>query len=148
MIDPDYKPISVLRQCELMEISRSTYYYEPKRESTENLGLMRIIDEIHLKHPFYGAPRMAVHLSNQLEQPINKKRVARLMQLMNIRSVLPKPNTSKPEKGHKIFPYLLTGKVIEKPNQVWSTDITYIPMSKGFLYLVAVMDWFSRFVLA
>ncbi len=148
LIDSEYDQLSISRQCELLDIHRSGYYYKPVGESEDNLALMRLIDEAHTKYPFYGSPRMTHHLANQMGKPLNVKRVARLMRKMNIRSVLPRPNTSQPAEGHKIYPYLLRGLEIEKPNQVWSTDITYIPMARGFLYLTAVMDWFSRFVLA
>ncbi len=140
LIEPSNKQLSISRQCELLSIHRSAYYYKSVPESKQNLELMKRLDEEHIKYPFYGYRRMTKHLGTQLDSPLNAKRVARLMRKMNIRSVLPKPNTSKPAKGHKIFPYLLRGLKIEHPNQVWSTNITYIPMMSGFLYLVAVMD--------
>ncbi len=121
---------------------RSTYYYDPCLESAENLRLLRQLDELYLECPFYGSRRMAVTLG------VNRKRVQRLMRILGIEAIYPKPNLSRPAPGHEIYPYLLRGLEIERPNQVWSTDITYIPMRGGFLYLVAVMDWFSRFVLS
>ena len=121
---------------------RSSYYYQPRPESAENLRLLRRIDELYLERPFFGSRRMAAGLK------ANRKRIQRLMRIMGIEAHYPKPNLSRPAPGHQIYPYLLRGLSIERPNQVWSTDITYIPMRGGFLYLVAVMDWFSRFVLS
>ena len=121
---------------------RSTYYYQPRPESAENLRLLRRLDELYLECPFFGSRRMAVTLE------VNRKRIQRLMRILGIEALYPKPNLSRPAPGHEIYPYLLRGVSIERPNQVWSTDITYIPMRGGFLYLVAVMDWFSRFVLS
>ena len=121
---------------------RSTYYYQPRPESAENLRLLRRLDELYLECPFFGSRRMAVTLE------VNRKRIQRLMRILGIEALYPKPNLSRPAPGHEVYPYLLRGVSIERPNQVWSTDITYIPMQGGFLYLVAVMDWFSRFVLS
>jgi len=126
----------------LLGLPRSTYYYQPRPESAENLRLLRRLDEVYLDYPFYGSRRMAVVLE------VNRKRVQRLMRILGIEALYPKPNLSRPAPGHEIYPYLLRGVAIERPNQVWSTDITYLPMHGGFLYLVAVMDWFSRFVLS
>jgi putative transposase len=134
--------LSIQRQCELLELPRSTYYYTPLAESAENLRLMRRIDELYLLRPFFGSRKLAVELG------VNRKRVQRLMRIMGIEAHYPKPNLSRPEPGHQVYPYLLRGVKIEHPNHVWSTDITYIPMHGGFLYLVAVMDWFSRFVIS
>lgn len=139
--------LTIGRQCELLGIARSSYYYQPKGESWENLILMELIDRLHLIHPYWGRPQMTQNL-RRMGLWVNHKRIGRLMRLMNIRSVLPKPNTSKPNEAHEIYPYLLRGLEIESPNQVWSIDITYIPMPRGFLYLVAIIDWFSRYVLA
>lgn len=147
-IEKDHEQLSITRQCSLLGLNRSTYYYEAIGESEENLRLMRLIEEQHLKHPYYGSPRMSLLLSELEGNSINEKRVARLMRLMRIRSVLPKPNLSKPALGHQIYPYLLRGLSVERSNQVWSTDITYIPMKRGFLYLCAVIDWYSRYVLS
>jgi putative transposase len=132
----------VQRQCELLGLPRSTYYYQPRAETEENLRLLRQIDELYLQRPFFGSRRMAVTLG------VNRKRVQRLMRIAGIEAIYPKPNLSRPAPGHEIYPYLLRGVSIDRPNHVWSTDITYIPMRGGFLYLVAVMDWFSRFVLS
>ena len=141
-IDPHHSELSVQRQCELLGLPRSTYYYQPRPESAENLRLMRRLDELYLNCPFFGSRRMAVTLG------VNRKRMQRLMAILGIEAHYPKPNLSRPAPGHEVYPYLLRGVSIERPNQVWSTDITYIPMRAGFLYLVAVMDWFSRFVLS
>ena len=130
------------RQCELLGLPRSTYYYQPRAESTENLRLMRRLDELYLECPFFGSRRMAVKLG------VNRKRMQRLMRILGIEAHYPKANLSRPAPGHEVYPYLLRGVSIERPNQVWSTDITYVPMRAGFLYLVAIMDWFSRFVLS
>jgi putative transposase len=134
--------LTIERQCELLGLPRSTYYYQPQPESAQNLRLLRRLDELYLERPFFGSRRMAVTLG------VNRKRIQRLMDILGIEALYPKPNLSRPAAGHEIYPYLLRGLVIERPNQVWSTDITYIPMRSGFLYLVAVMDWFSRFVLS
>lgn len=141
-IDPQHPELSVQRQCELLGLPRSTYYYQSRPESAENLRLMRRLDELYLEWPFFGSRRMAVTLG------VNRKRIQRLMYILGIEALYPKPNLSRPAPGHEVYPYLLRGVSIERPNQVWSTDITYIPMRAGFLYLVAVMDWFSRFVLS
>jgi putative transposase len=146
-VDPDQAEISVRRQCELLGINRSGLYYQPVGESEENLMLMRLIDEEYTRHPFYGSRRMAVSLCDQGHE-VNRKRVSRLMEVMGIEALYPKPRLSQPGEGHKIYPYLLKGVEVTRVNQVWSTDITYIRMAEGFLYLVAVMDWFSRFVLS
>jgi putative transposase len=139
--------ISISRQCELLSLSRSTYYYQPKGESPRNLELMSIIDKLYIQHPEYGYPMMTEALRRRGHN-VNEKRISRLMRLMNIQSVLPKPNTSKPNKEHKKYPYLLRNRIIRRPQEVWATDITYIPMEKGFLYLTVVMDWYSRFILS
>jgi putative transposase len=134
--------LTIQQQCKLLGLPRSTYYYEPRLESAENLRLLRRLDELYLKYPFFGSRRMAVTLK------VNRKRIQRLMRILGIEALYPKPNLSRPAPGHEIYPYLLRGVSIERPNQVWSTDITYVPMQGGFLYLVAVMDWFSRFVIS
>ena len=134
--------LSVQRQCELLGLPRSTYYYPPRPESAENLRLLRKLDALYMDFPFFGSRRMAVMLE------VNRKRIQRLMRILGIEALYPKPNLSRPAPGHEVYPYLLRGVSIERPNQVWSTDITYIPMRAGFLYLVAIMDWFSRFVLS
>lgn len=134
--------MSVRRKCELLGLPRSTYYHQPQPESAENLALLRRIDELYLERPFYGSRKLAVELG------VNRKRVQRLMRILGIEAHYPKPHLSRPAPGHKVYPYLLRDVVIQRPNHVWSTDITYLPLRGGFLYLVAVMDWFSRFVLS
>jgi putative transposase len=146
-VDRDHDRISVRRQCELLGISRGTLYYKPLGESEENRRLMRLIDEQYTRTPFFGSRKMVAWLAQQ-GFPVNRKRVSRLMQVMGLEAVYPKPRLSQPGEGHKIYPYLLRGVSIERVNQVWSTDITYIRMAQGFAYLVAVMDWHSRFVLS
>jgi putative transposase len=138
---------SVRAQCRLLSVSRSGYYYEACPEHPENLRLMRRMDELHLRHPVYGSPRLTAELRREGWE-INRKRVVRLMGVMGIEAIYPKANRSQPGPGHEIYPYLLRGKTVTGPDQVWSSDITYIPMRFGFMYLVAVMDWWSRFVLA
>jgi putative transposase len=147
MIEPDEPVLSVRRQCELLDLNRSTYYYVPATESPLNLTLMRLIDEQYMRTPFYGWPRMTVYLQNQ-GYTINHKRIQRLMHKMDIQAIYPKPSLSKANPEHKVYPYLLRELTITHPNQVWSTDITYIPMRNGFMYLVAIIDWYSRYVLA
>ena len=139
--------LPITRQCELLSLNRSTVYYQLQDVSEMDLKLMRRIDEMHLKRPFYGSRRIRDWLQDE-GYDVNRKRVQRLMRQMGIRALYPKPRTSKPGKGHKIYPYLLRDLVIDRPNQVWATDITYIPMAKGFVYLVAVIDWYSRKVLS
>jgi len=131
----------------LLGVCRASWYYQPVGESEENLRLMRLMDEQYTRVPFYGSRKMTAWLRIQGYE-VNRKRVSRLMELMGIEAVYPKPNLSRAAEGHKIYPYLLRGVAIERVNQVWSTDITYIRMAHGFAYLVAVMDWFSRFVLS
>lgn len=138
--------LSVVGQCELLQIHRSGLYYRPSEQSPENLDLMRVIDEQYLKYPFYGVPRMAKHLQKLLGRAINKKRVERLYKLMGLEAIGPKPNTSKPAVGHKKYPYLLKNLQITGANHVWAIDITYIPMKKGFMYLVAIIDLHSRYI--
>jgi len=147
MIQPDHLSLSVVRQCRLLSISRSIYYHKPVGESAANLALMTEIDRQFLETPFYGVRQMAWHLRTRGHR-VNVKRVRRLMRLMGLMPIYQRPRTSIPSKGHKIYPYLLRALKIDRPNQVWCADITYIPMAKGFLYLVAIMDWWSRKVLA
>jgi putative transposase len=140
-------PLPKARRCELLGIARSTAYYRPEPVNEEDLRLMRLIDEIHLLWPFYGSRR----IRNELEDrghTINRKHIRRLMRQMDLRALYPRRRTSQPGNGHKIYPYLLRALVIDRPNQVWATDICYIPMAKGFMYLVAIMDWHSRRVLS
>lgn len=147
MVEPWYPDLSVRIQCELLGLNRSTYYYEPAAETLENLQFMRQIDELHLKHPTFGSPRVTAWLRRQ-GWPINRKRVVRLMAIMDIEAIYARGNTSKPGPGHRLYPYLLRGLEITGPNQVWCADVTYLPMAKGFMYLVALMDWWSRYVLS
>ncbi len=138
--------LSVVRQCGLLQIHRSGLCYKPCEQSPENLDLMRVIDEQYLKYPFYGVPRMTKHLRKLLGRTINKKRVQRLYKLMGLEAIGPKPNTSKPAADHKKYPYLLKNLQITGANHVWAIDITYIPMKKGFMYLVAIIDIHSRYI--
>jgi putative transposase len=138
--------VPVTTQCRLLNVARSTAYYRPLPFSDEDLSLMRQIDEIHLELPAYGSRRIRDELETQGHQ-VNRKKVQRLMREMGITALYPKPRTSVPCVGHKIYPYRLKGLAIDRPNQVWATDITYIPMTRGFMYLVAIMDWHSRKVL-
>lgn len=146
-IEANHPQLSIRQQCALLELNRATYYYEPVAESALNLELMRLIDEQYMRTPFYGWPRMTVYLQQQ-GYAINHKRVQRLMQVMGIQALYPKGSLSKANPEHKVYPYLLRELAISQPNQVWSTDITYVPLANGFLYLVAVMDWYSRYVLS
>lgn len=139
---------SVLARCRALDLSPSSYYYQPKGESALNLELMRLMDEEFTAHCFHGVIGMRDFLRLEKGYWVNEKRVRRLMRMMGLEAVAPKPNLSKPAKGHKIYPYLLRGVTIDGPDHVWSTDITYIPMAKGFLYLTAVMDWYSRYVIS
>ncbi len=147
MIEPDEPKLSIVRQCELVGISRSSFYFESKGESPLNLKLMRLIDEQFLETPFYGSRQMARWLRRQ-GHGVSRKRVRRLMQKMGLVPIYQGPKTSRTNPDHRIYPYLLRGMNIDRPNQVWCADITYIPMHHGFLYLVAIMDWASRKVLA
>jgi putative transposase len=147
MIELNHPRLSVRRQCELMGLSRSSVYYQPACETAENLHLMRRMDEQYLKTPFYGSRRMTVWLNRQ-GCAVNRKRVQRLMRLMGLEAIYPRPRTSIVNPSHKIYPYLLRDLAIIHPHQVWSTDITYIPMPQGFMYLVAILDWYSRYVLS
>ena len=147
MVEPSNPDLPVGKQCKLLSISRSTFYYTPKGETAMNLALMRQIDEQFLETPFFGVRQMTWHLRNE-GHLVNEKRIRRLMRLMGLMPIYQKPNTSKAAKGHKTYPYLLRGLQVTRPNQVWAADITYLPMRKGFLYLVAIMDWHTRKVLA
>ncbi len=135
------------RQCELLGLSRSSLYYEPVPETADNLRLMRLIDQEYTAHPFLGSRRMTRWLVQQGEA-VNRKRVQRLMRLMGLEAIYPKPKLSVAGRGHRIYPYLLRDVNIERPDQVWSTDITYVPLARGFMYLAAIIDWYSRYVLA
>ena len=149
-IDSLHSSLPISRQCELLNLQRSSYYRQSCKNFTENeesLKLMRMIDEEYMRHPFYGTRKMRDYLRRQ-GYKVNRKRVQRLMRLMGIQSVAPKPNTSLPRKEHKVYPYLLKRIDINRPDQVWCSDITYIRLSGGFVYLTAVMDWHSRYVLS
>jgi putative transposase len=146
MIDRDHD-LSVSKQAELVGIARSTVYYLPRPVSAEDLALMRQIDELHTEFPFAGS-RMLRHLLAAKGSKVGRRHVRRLMQRMGIEALYRRPRTTKPAPGHKIFPYLLRGVEITRPNQVWAMDITYVPMAKGFVYLAVVLDWFSRRVLS
>jgi len=146
LIEVTHPELSLSKQCELVGLNRSSYYYESTSESAENLFLMRRIDELYMESVYYGSRRILAMLRREGHR-INRKRVMRLMNLMGLEAVYPKKRLSVPNVGHKKYPYLLRGLGITKPNQVWSTDITYIPMKNGFLYLVAILDWYSRYVL-
>jgi putative transposase len=139
--------LPVVRQCELLELARSTAYYREQGVSAQDLALMRLIDEAHLERPFYGRRRLRDWLEDRGHR-VARKRVQRLMRQMRLAALYPRARTSRPGQGHKVYPYLLRDLRVERPNQVWATDICYIPMARGFLYLVAVMDWHSRKVLA
>jgi putative transposase len=147
MIDPINQQLSISRQCEMIGVSRSSYYYQPRPISQEELELMRKIDELYLQNPSSGSRTISRQLDRQ-GITADRKRVQRLMRLMGIEAVYPKPRTSRPHPQHKVYPYLLRGLTINRPNLVWATDITFIPMARGFMYLVAIMDWHSRKVLS
>jgi putative transposase len=148
MIEPDHPKLSISRQCKLIGLPRSSYYRrKARKESQENLELMRLIDEEYTKHPFYGSRKMVEYLRRQGHM-VNRKRVQRLMRKMGLASIAPKGRTTHPGNGHKIYPYLLRVVEINRPNQVWCSDITYIRMEGGFVYLTVVMDWYSRYVLS
>lgn len=147
LIEPGHPRIAVTRQCELLGLSRGSLYYEARPESAENLALMRALDEQYTKTPFYGVARMTAQLRRGGRQ-VNPKRVRRLLRLMGLEAVYPKPRLSANNGESRVFPYLLRDVAVVRPNQVWAADITYIRLAKGFAYLTAVMDWYSRYVLS
>lgn len=147
LVEPSHPEIPIYRQCELIDLARASYYYEPAGETQYNLLLMRLLDEQYTRTPFYGSPKMTAWLRLQ-GHLVNHKRVERLMRKMGLQAIYPKPKLSKKGLVSSKYPYLLRGLVIQRPNQVWSTDITYIRLRQGFVYLVAIMDWFSRYVLS
>jgi putative transposase len=147
LIEIGHSDPSVRRQCELLGLSRSSFYYEPAGETPGALRLMRLIDEQYSACPFYGSRRMTAWLIQQGEEA-SRKRAQRLMRLMGLEAIYPKPRLSAAGLGHRIYPYLLRGVTIERPAQVWSADITYVPMTSGFMYLAAIIEWYSRYVLA
>ena len=147
MLEPWYDRISLRRQCQLLDLHRSGFYYRPVGESTENLQLMRVLDEQYRRCPFYGVGKMTEWLRQQGHR-VNEKRVRRLLRVMGLWAVYPKPRLSQPAQGAQVYPYLLRGVSVERADQVWSTDITYVRLWQGFIYLVAIMDWYSRYVLS
>ena len=147
MIDHANQQLSISRQCKILDVRRSSYYYRPKPIKPEELELMRIIDELYLQNPSSGSRSLSRQLRRQGKK-VNRKKVQRLMRLMGLEAVYPKPRTTRPHPQHKVYPYLLRSLTIDRPNQVWAADITYIPMARGFMYLVAVMDWHSRKILS
>jgi putative transposase len=146
-VEPEHPHLSVRHQCRLLGVNRSTLYYEAAEEAPENLRLMRLLDQEYTAHPNMGSRTLTQWLIRQGEM-INRKRVQRLMRIMGLEAIYPKPKLSKPGIGHRIYPYLLRDVAIERPDQVWSTDITYVPLPSGFMYLAAVIDWYSRYVIA
>lgn len=147
LIEPDHPELSIAQQCELLGLARSSYYYQSRGESEENLLLMRLLDEQYTRTPFYGARKMVTYLETQ-GHFVERKRVRRLMQLMGLEAIYPKPRLSLPGPAEQRYPYLLRNVKVERCNHVWSCDITYIRLQRGFIYLMAVIDWFSRYVLA
>ena len=147
LVEHEDAALPVTTQCRLLQVSRSTFYYQPVPVSADDLTVMRRMDELYVASPFYGSRRMVAVL-RRAGVAINRKRVRRLMRLMGLEAIYQKPDTSRAHPAHQVYPYLLRGLVIERANQVWCADITYIPMAQGFVYLVAVMDWFSRRVLS
>ncbi len=147
MIDRTHQHLSLVRQCTLLGVSRAWVYYRPVTPRTEGLELMALMDRQYLKTPFYGSRRMKAWLLGE-GYLVSRKRVRRLMRLMGLEAIYRRPNTSKPAPGHRVYPYLLKGVEVNRVDQVWAADITYIPMAQGFLYLVAIMDWYSRQVVA
>jgi putative transposase len=147
LIEPEHAMIPISRQCELLGLSRASYYYRSERDDSYNLRLMNLIDEHFTRTPFYGVARMTAYLNRQ-GPPVNAKRIRRLMRLMGLEAIYPEPRLSLSSQDYKRYPYLLRDLVIGHPDQVWYADITYIRMLYGFIYLVAIMDWFSRYVLA
>lgn len=143
LIDREKPALPISRQAELLGLARSSIYYEPTGLTLDNKEMMRAIDELYTEHPFYGSRKIAKQLSRDRNEPINRKRIQRLMRLMGIEAIYPKPNLSQNTTAHPIYPYLLRGLHIIRPNQVWGTDITYIRMKHGFVYLVAFIDWHS-----
>ena len=146
MVDREHPSLSIARQCALLGVARSSLYYRPREASGENPALMQAMDRQYLDTPFYGSRRMKVWLAR--EGPVSRKRVQRLMRVMGLRAIYRSPRTSRPAPEHRVYPYLLEKIRVTRPNQAWAADITYLPMARGFLYLVAIMDWHSRYVVA
>jgi putative transposase len=147
-VNEDDRRFSIRRRCEMLGVDRSGLYYEPHPETQKNLDLMGRIDRVYTAYPFYGSRRIGVQLESQLKKAVSRKRVQRLMRLMGIEAIYQKPRTSIPHPDHKVYPYLLRDVPIVRPNQVWSTDITYVGLAGGFVYVTAVIDWYTRFVLS
>lgn len=147
MVIINHPKLSIRHQCGLLQLSRSTYYKEPHCERPETLKIMKRIDEIYIQHPYYGSRRLQ-YILDQEGVHVGRHRVRRLMRIMGIQAIYQRPRTSIPDSDHKVYPYLLRDLVIKRPNQVWCSDITYVPMKQGFMYLVAIMDWYSRKVLS
>jgi putative transposase len=147
LVEAGHAQLSVRRQCALLGLSRASFYYQPATETEENLRLMRQLDAEYTRHPFYGSRKLTRWLHEQGEE-VNRKRVQRLLRVMGLEAIYPKPRLSQGGKGHRVFPYLLRGVTVARPDQVWSTDITYVPLSTGFMYLAAIIDWYSRYVIA
>ena len=147
MIDKDHHLLSLKEQLELLDLNKSTYYYQPQLNNNDFI-VRKKIDQIYTKYPFYGSRKVTAELKNNNDEIINRKRIQRLMRIMGIEAIYQKPKLSQGNKEHKKYPYLLRNLIINKPNQAWCTDITYIPMGMGHLYLIAVMDWYSRYVLS
>jgi putative transposase len=147
MIEPNFQDISIRRQCSLIGLNRAAYYLQPAVESELNLKLMNMIDQEYTRTPFYGSRKITIRLNQQLPEKVNRKRVVRLMQKMGLQAIYPHKKTSIPNHQHKKYPYLLRNLSITHPNHVWAADITYIPLRQGFMYLTAIMDWYSRFVI-
>jgi putative transposase len=147
LIESGHEHLSVRRQCELLGLNRSSLYYQAVQESAENLRLMRLLDQEYTRHPFYGSRRLTQWFRTQGEE-VNRKRVQRLLRLMGLEAIYPKPRLSQAAPGHRLYPYLLRGVKVARPDQVWSADITYVPLATGFMYLAAVLDWYSRYVIA
>ena len=147
LIESGHEHLSVRRQCELLGLNRSSLYYQAAPESVENLRLMRLLDQEYTRHPFYGSRRLTWWLRTQGEE-VNRKRVQRLLRLMGLEAIYPKPRLSQAGPGHRLYPYLLRGVKVARPDQVWSADITYVPLAAGFMYLAAILDWYSRYVIA
>jgi putative transposase len=147
MVDRQHQSLSIIGQCRLLGISRSSLYYRPVGVSSEDLNLMQLLDQQYMATPFYGSRRMKVWLHGQ-GYPVGRQRVQRLMRAMGLQAIYRRPRPSQPAPGHKVYPYLLRGVEINGANQVWTADITYIPLHRGFMYLVVIMDWHSRYVLA
>ena len=146
LVEPGHPELSIRRQCELLGLNRSSYYYEPASESEENLAVMREIDRLYTQYPFLGYRVMTAMVRREIPD-VNKKRVQRLMRKMGLQAIYPQKKTSQPHPQHRVYPYLLRDLIIDRPNQVWCADITYVPMRRGFMYLVAIMDWHSRYIL-